>query len=183
MSTPTSIPDAIPQLEPNLPAETFIEQDFWIPVFWSLGIALILATVGILLWLRYRRKPQLPPPDARQEALRALGKLEEHLPPLRPCSLQISLILRTFLTGQTHDPALYETHEEFSLRMDSLSSVPPNCQSDTRQLLEELAELKYAPENNDEPLRAKQLVNQAAELINRVADAQQQQAAEPSLPS
>lgn len=174
--SPTHILTAIPELEQDIPAEQFMTQNFWIPVAWGIGIALLLAGAALLLWYRRRRRSLPTPPSQEEIALKALGELESQLPPMRECSLRLSLILRRFLAGQTQDPALYETHEEFSQRMDSLSSVPEECQYDTRYLLEGLADLKYAGAGLDDPPHARALIEQARSLITRITSAQQREA-------
>ena len=173
----TDILTAIPELEQDIPAEQFMMHNFWVPVAWGVGIALVLAAAALLLWYRRRRKHRPAPPSEEAIALKALGELEQQLPSMRECSLRLSLIIRRFLTGQTQDPALYETHEEFSQRMDTLSAVPEECQYDTRYLLEGLADLKYAGEGVDDPPRARALIEQARSLITRITSAQQKEAA------
>ena len=90
---------------------------------------------------------------------------------MRECSLRLSMILRSFLAGQTQDSALYETHEEFSQRIDSLASVPMSCQLETRDMLEMLAEFKYAGAMEHDPTRAHTLIEQARELVCRISKA------------
>ncbi len=168
---------AIPELEKDVPASQFMVSDFWIPVAWCVGIALLLAGVALWIWFRYRKKQVPLPPSPAEIALNELAQLESAPPSLRECSLRLSLCLRRFLTGQTHDPALFETHEEFSQRMDALSSIPKSCQNDTRRLLEELASLKYAGQQPHDPMLAHTLIGQARELVARITEAQQQEAA------
>lgn len=85
--------------------------------------------------------------------------------------------MRRFLTGQTQDPALFETHEEFSQRLDALSNIPKSCQNDTRRLLETLTEFKYAGEQEQDPIRALTFIEETRSLITRINEAQQQEAA------
>ncbi len=163
---------AIPELEPDIPAEAFSESTPWLTVGICAAIALVLIGLGLFIWWRrYRRK--LPPqPSPADIALEAIGKLEAEAPGLRAASLRLSLILRAFLSGQTQDPALYETHEEFSHRMDSLASVPASCQYETRCLLESLAEQKYAGELQEDASLTHRFMAQCRELVQRIAKAQ-----------
>lgn len=177
MNETPDVLNAIPKLEKDLPAETFMVEDFWIPVIWCVGIALLLAIAGLLIWRFYHKKPVSLPPSPMETAMAELSRLEEGLPSLRECSLRLSLVLRAFLTGQIQDPALFETHEEFSQRMDSLCNIPKACQLDTRRLLEELASLKYAGEWQENPSRARSLIGQVRELVIRIDDAQRKEAA------
>ncbi len=180
MNDPTPIVDSIPQLEPDIPAEAFAADNFLMLVIVGLASAALLTGLALLLWSAYRRKcaaSPLPSPEAI--ALTELARLEAELPPLRPCALQLSLILRRFLAGQAQDPALYETHEEFSLRIDSLASLPHNCQADMRDLLETLAEQKYtAAATQDNPQLARQLIERARDIVQRITTEQAKQAAE-----
>ena len=108
-----------------------------------------------------------------QKAQGELAELESDLPPLRQCSLQISLIIRRFLQGELRDPSLFETHEEFSRRVDSLSAVPEKCQRATRNLLEKLAELKYDDTSDDSSDSSRELLREAKDLLQNINDAQQ----------
>ncbi len=180
MDTPTSIPESIPQLAPDIPAEAFAADNALMIAIALLGAAILLASFGWLLWSTWRRRrAAAPPPSPEALALAALSRLEEERLPLRPFALRLSLILRTFLAGQTQDKALYETHEEFSHRLDSLASLPKSCQYDMRCLLETLAEMKYsAPSAADAPEEAASLVLRARELVQRVTADQARESAE-----
>ena len=127
---------AIPTLEQDIPADQFMVQNFWVPFAWACAVLIPLAALAA--WWIYRRRSRIAVPAATplQDALAALGELDADLPAMRECALRLSMILRSFLAGQTQDPALYETHEEFSQRMDSLANVPLVCQYETRELLE-----------------------------------------------
>lgn len=105
-----------------------------------------------------------------------MNELDAQLPPMRECSLRLSMILRTFLAGQAQDSALFETHEEFSQRMDSLSGVPQSCQLETRDLLDHLAEFKYAGAAEHDVTRAHGLIAQARDLVSRIDVAQKKEA-------
>lgn len=176
MNEPTDILHAIPQLEQEIPADHFMASNFWIPVAWGAGIALILAALALVLWLRCKKKKAIPPITPEEIALRKLRDLETNLPPLKECSLELSMVLRSFLTGKAQDPALYETHEEFSMRMDSLSGLPASCQSGIRLLLEELAAMKYKEHTQDDAAQARALIERTRTLISDIATALQQEA-------
>lgn len=167
---------AIPTLEQDIPADQFMVQEFWIPLLW--GCAIIVPLAVLTAWWFYRRNrlPAVPAITPLQEALEALAELENQLPPMRECALRLSMILRSYLAGKTQDPALYETHEEFSQRMDSLTNVPVSCQLETRDLLEHLAEFKYAGETEQDATRAHSLVETTRNLVGRIDAAQQQTA-------
>ncbi|MBR3902687.1 MAG: hypothetical protein IKJ29_03400 [Akkermansia sp.] len=166
---------AIPQLEQDIPADQFMVQSFWEPLAWVCAILIPLACLAA--WWLYRRNQKAAAPliTPVQEALRALDELDSQLPPMRECALRLSMILRSFLAGQTQDPALYETHEEFSQRMDSLAGVPVSCQLETRDLLEHLAEFKYAGETAHDVTRVHGLVERARQLVSSIDAAQLQE--------
>ena len=169
--------NAIPELEQDLPPDNFIVQNFWEPVIWCLGAGILLALLILWLVMRHRKRPLPPPPSPQELAFRSLDELAAELPPLRECSLRLSMVLRTFLTGQVQDPALFETHEEFSRRMDALSTVPTSCQYETRYLLERLADLKYAGTAEQAPQKARVLIEEARGVISNITRAQAQEAA------
>lgn len=175
----TSIVEAIPELDGEVSPSHFLQGDLWLSFLWGSVILIALVAVGVIWWIR--RSKRLAPPQLTplERALTSLRELETHLPPLRECSLQISLIVRQYLQGQVHDPALFETHEEFSQRMDSLATVPKECQHDTRYLLEKLADLKYAGLRDQDPVQARTLIEQARSLLNRIDQVRLQSALEP----
>ena len=169
---------AIPTLEQDIPADLFLVQEFWIPLAWACAVLIPLAALAA--WWLYARRNKRPVASISplQETLLALAELDQDLPPMRECALRLSMILRSFLAGQAQDPALYETHEEFSQRIDSLAHVPVVCQCATRDLLEQLAAFKYAGESAHDTTYAHLLVEQAKELVTRIDAVQQAQQAE-----
>jgi hypothetical protein len=165
---------AIPVLENDIPADQFLVQDFWVPLGWACAVLIPLAVLTAWWMFRRRKRTTVSGITPLQEALNELKELDAQLPPMRECSLRLSMILRSFLAGQTQDSALYETHEEFSQRIDSLASVPMSCQLETRDMLEMLAEFKYAGDSGRDATGAHQLVERARQLVCRIEQAQQQ---------
>ncbi len=180
MDNPPSILDSIPPLAPDIPTDAFATDNVLMAVIATLGGLVLLIGFALLLWNAYgKKRAAAPPPSPEAMALAALDKLEKEQLSLRPCSLQLSLILRTFLAGQAQDRALYETHEEFSHRIDSLASLPESSQYEMRCLLETLAEQKYtASHGNEDDALAGGLITRARELVQRVAADQAKEAAE-----
>ncbi len=178
MEPASHILDNIPELEPDIPATAFAADYVLMTAIAIIAALALLVSVGLLL--RSRRR-STPPPSPEAIALTELERLEKEALPLRPCALRVSLILRAFLTGQTQDPALYETHEEFSQRIDSLARLPESCQYDVRCLLETLAEQKYtATAGQDDPALAHSFITRARELVERVSSEQAKALAEDS---
>lgn len=169
---------AIPTLEKDIPAEQFMVQEFWEPLAWTCAVILPLAVLAAWWLYRRRNKKEAAAITPMQEALAALSELHEETPPMRECSLRLSLILRSYLAGQTQDSSLFETHEEFSQRMDSLSGVPKSCQQETRDLLDYLADFKYSGNTMKDDGLANRLIAQARELVCRINEAQAAEARE-----
>lgn len=172
-----SIVNAIPELDGEADPAQFIQSDMWLALAWIIPVLIALVAIGVIWWIRRSKKAEGPAPTPLEKALSALRTLEEQLPPIRECSLQVSLIVRQYLQGQVQDPALFETHEEFSQRLDSLATVPKECQYDTRYLLERLADLKYAGSQEQNPTQARTLIEQARALLNRIDEVRLQDAA------
>lgn len=171
LQEPHSIITAIPELENEPSADVFVQSSSFVILAVGVLLLVILVGVAVIWWVRRSRRAQQAPPSPLDTALAHLRDLEQQLPPLRECGLQVSLIIRRFLQGEVQDPALFETHEEFSRRLDSLASVPEVCRNDTRLLLERLADLKYAGISDQDPVQARALIEQAAALLRRIQEA------------
>ncbi len=180
MDTPTPILESIPPLAPDIPADAFAADNALMVAIAIIAGAVLMAGFAWLLWSAYgKKRPAAPPPSPEAVALAEISLLATERMALRPFSMRLSLILRTFLAGQTQDKALYETHEEFSLRLDSLSSLPESCQYDMRCLLEFLAEQKYSQSSTKEaPEEQARLLTQARELVQRITTEQAREAAQ-----
>ncbi|MDD6813702.1 MAG: hypothetical protein PUD60_04815 [Akkermansia muciniphila] len=166
---------SIPKLQQVPDAAAFAEPDYWLWGGVAAGVLLLLFAV---VWFlrRSRRAVVLPPlPSPAEQAVALLQALAVELPPLGACGVRVSLILRNFLAGETQDPALFETHEEFSRRLDSLSGVPESCRLTTLRLLDDLAALKYAPHQEDSPTKARHLIDEALVLVADIEAARREQ--------
>lgn len=176
--TPANILDAIPTLEPELPAEEFVTWE--LVIGGSLALLVLLAVLALVFFFisrAQRKRLNVPVVNPLDNALAALAELEEELPPLRPCALRLSLLLRAYLAGCAQDPALYETQEEFSQRMDSLAGVPAALRPELRELLDELAGYKYAAETQAEGSPCRALTERARNLLLRLDTARREEAA------
>lgn len=169
---------AIPELEGNVPPETFMASDFRVPIICGIVAALVLAWLGIRMLRRHKaKKQQTSVLTPQQQAERELDELAEQLPPLRECSLKLSMIIRRFLTAQVNDSAMYETHEEFCNRMDTLSTLPIACRYNTRFLLERLADMKYCGITQQNPQQVRVLIEETRGLITLITKSQEEEAA------
>ena len=66
----------------------------------------------------------------------------------------------------TGDPALYETHEEWVARHDSMEAFGEDLKQQTQSLFARLAEWKYAPDDlGDEPSA---MVDQSRHLLEAI---------------
>lgn len=176
-ATPQStLVDAIPQLDGNIPAAQFAGTSPWLIVGSVAGVLAVLA--GLLLWWYWRRKHRLLPaaPSPLAVCSAHLDELEEALPTMRECSIRLSFIIREFLAGQAQDTSLYETHEEFTQRIDSLTTLPAACRLETQTLLNTLAEYKYTGESEDNTTLERALIGQTRNLFHRIVDEQQKEA-------
>ena len=96
--------------------------------------------------------------------------LKQFLPHLKDLSLaevsaNVSLILRDYLAKTFKDQALYETHEEFLLRADSLQNIPRGARERLAPLLSELASAKYGPSRID-PAASKQIIDNSLRTLH-----------------
>lgn len=173
--TAPNILDAIPTLEADIPADSLAGIP---PLLWvaAIGAVLILAAVIVAFILRVRRTRTLTAPlSPLQLVMQELQTLEDELPALRACSLQLSLMLRRYLAGRTQDTALYETQEEFNQRMDALAGVPDAVRPATRELLDELAGYKYAGEQLNDSMLSHALIVRARELVQQLETAREEE--------
>ena len=176
-TTEPQLLQSIPTLDDAPTAEQMEQTQAWGMFLWISGGIILAIGCAVVIILR-RKKRELPPaPTPEETALRSIEALRTAPIGLRECCLELSMILRRYLSGSTQDPALYETHEEFSQRMDALSGIPAECQFNTRKLLESLAEYKYAGEQPNAPELAASLMQSATELISAIRDAQAKAAA------
>lgn len=133
--------------EPASP-EPLLPGDPAAPLWIGLVVALVLLAIasGLLIWRR--RHPRKPDPlalrrQAYQEATVALGKVAATT--ARAAAVQASLILRRYLAAALADPALYETHEEFIARSDSLKALVEPAREACQRGFASLAAIKYSP--------------------------------------
>ncbi len=173
------IAEEIPILDDPVTPEGYLSPEGLGSLEWTLIVAGAILLAGLIAWwLVMRKKPTDPPPTAAEKALAEISDLETYKPSLKECALKLSLILRRYISGNTADPALYETHQEFNLRVDSLSSLPSSLQDYTRQLLDYMAALKYEANTPQDDAIAQQIINDTKKLIGDI-----ERASEPDDPA
>lgn len=127
--------------------ERLLPRDAVQPLWLVLGVlaAVVLAVVLVRI---FRRPAARDPRAVRELAFREAdaGLAALSAPTARGAAVQASLILRTYLSLAANDPALFETHEEFIARSDSLKGLTAAAQAACREGFARLAALKYAPE-------------------------------------
>lgn len=114
---------------------------------WYLAAAVVVILVLIAAWLLRKKVKPIDPRSVRDaafaEAMAALtAATAEHA---RDAAVKSSLILRKYLAAAAGDPALYETHEEFVSRHDSLKALNAETRAAAEKGFGRLAALKYAP--------------------------------------
>lgn len=140
-----------------------------VPAYDFLPLWLLLAAVVFLVFLAWflsrRRKSVADLAALRREAYQRAKKALDTLtgPNAREAAVSSSLILRRFLADTVNDPSLFETHEEFISRQDSLKKLTPPARDAAAAAFTRLARLKYAPEiPSDDPAS---VVREARELL------------------
>lgn len=136
-------------MEPASPEALVPDSGLW---QWFIAAALIILLVLVLIILLRRKKPSTVDlatlrKAAFTEAMTALA--ETHTADSRDAAVRSSLILRKYLSTAAGDPALFETHEEFVSRHDSLQALTVEARAATEAGFTRLAALKYAPGTPD----------------------------------
>lgn len=138
----------IPDPSPLLPG-MYVPWYFWV----ILGFV-ALALLALILFLVFaRRKPSSNAviasayEDSRKQLEALLSAVADH--PLAHIATEASFAVRRYLAACLSEPALYETHEEFTLREDALNRLPAGSRDHLNPLLEQLATLKYSPSQSD----------------------------------
>jgi len=139
-------PKTLELLEPPSPETLLPDSSWWL---WLVPAAIgVLLGIGVLIYLR-KRKPVAAGIDKRREVAFAeavAGISAVVADDVREAVVLCSLILRKYLSVAADDPALYETHEEFVSRHDSLLALTAEARAATEAGFSRLAAMKYAPE-------------------------------------
>ncbi|RPJ34683.1 MAG: DUF4381 family protein [Verrucomicrobiaceae bacterium] len=121
---------------------------------WWLAAAIIAVIIIAAVLVFRKRKPAAADVGKLREAAfrEALAALAENGgDDVRGAAVQCSLVLRKYLAAAAADPALFETHEEFIARQDSLQSLTENARAAAASGFSRLAALKYGPQIPDTP--------------------------------
>lgn len=138
-------PHSFELMEPKHP-EALVPASQMEPWVWpvALGLVLILLAVWFIFFRKSGAGQDLH--ALRKQAYQTAASAFESLHPsyARDAAVQCSLILRRFLSIAAADPALFETHEEFVSRQDSLDRLTPEARVACASGFTRLASLKYA---------------------------------------
>jgi hypothetical protein len=133
-------------MEPVSPEALVPDLGLW-PWFAGAGVLALLIVVALVVF----RKRKTAGPDIqaiRKAAFAEATAAFENIHPenARESAVLSSLVLRKYLSAAADDPALFETHEEFVARRDSLLTLTPEARATAEEGFTRLAALKYAPE-------------------------------------
>lgn len=138
-------PDIFELKEPTSP-EALVPASLVEP--WMI-FTLVLLLLAVLAFFAFKKKrpPILDPSAARRtahrEAASALASIGDVIP--RQAAVQCSLILRRYLSVVANDPALFETHEEYVSRHESLKNFTEEARGSAALGFARLAAVKYSP--------------------------------------
>lgn len=169
---PTAIPEppAFPSLMETQSPDAYLHAGFWDTWgIWIMVAAILLAVaIAVILLIRKKGSAAPAPLSPAETAIRDITLLRETHPSLRQAAVEFSLILRKYLVGETKDPALYETQQEFNRRADALTALPSHLQAPTRDLLDRMAVLKYEPDTPENDTMVNELADSTVQLINDI---------------
>lgn len=138
---------------------------------WIMIIAFIIIIISVVLFMvrmanshSSLAKKLAPFEKAQKELLTLSGEQKD----AHETAIDTSFILRQAIVQETGDKALFETHEEFSARPDSLHTLPVLCREPLRLYLQRLARMKYIPKNQGD--NAQELIHEALGLIKKVEE-------------
>ncbi len=122
--------------------------DSWVEPWMLVAVGVLILLTVLYFILRKKKDAPSDPLAARKAAYKeALTSFEQiQADTSREAAVQSSLILRKYLSLAAQDPALFETHEEFISRRDSLGVLTDAARLATESSFARLAALKYARE-------------------------------------
>jgi len=156
-------PKNLELLEPASPETLLPDYAWW---HWLVPAAIVvLLVIGLLIYLR-KSKPAADGIGKRREVAFAeavAGISAVVADDVREAAVLCSLILRKYLSVAADDPALFETHEEFVSRHDSLLALTAEARAVAEVGFSRLAALKYAPVIPD--VEAAEVIAEARTLL------------------
>ncbi len=154
-----------PQLDPATSPDAYLNTALLAWWHWVLIVVAVAILIVLVVWLAKKFIKPVPPPTPAQVALKRIDTLMTSGKDLRQCATGLSLILRTYLTGTSEDPTLYETHQEFSMRANALMNLPIQEQLPVRNILQRMVQLKYEPNTPNDDSIAAGLAQETRDII------------------
>lgn len=138
-----------------------------VQAWWFIASGLALLILAVILFVLRRKKVFIDPHREKRDAYAAAKERLETMEQTgsRETAIIISLALRGYLACSMDDPALYETHEEFNGRHEGLKDLPEHIRLETSGFFNNLASIKYAPE--DMPIEGN-IRERALALLERI---------------
>ncbi len=142
----------------------------WELEWWWIALPAAFLILLILLgYLLLKKSKVYDPKRAKREAFQqALSELTELNVSLgKENVILVSLVMRKYLAKSMHEPALYETHEEFIGRHDAIKDLDAELKSDISNYFSELALIKYGPVEN-QVYDVDDLKHRSVKLLERI---------------
>ena len=153
----------IPDPTPHLPG---VAVPVWIWILLAIAVLGVALLILAIVLLRNKGGPPKSIEDVFKLCRENLEALRDGAAdtPMAEIATEASFAIRYYLAAVLGEPALYETHEEFSLRADSLDKLPSGSREHLNPLLEKLAECKYGPSTTDGD-QANSLIDECLEVL------------------
>ncbi len=143
--------------------------EIWADWYLWIIIPLVLLIALQIYRIKRNKKRRIAQPLSQKEiALNAIAALRAENPDLKQAAVDLSLILRRYLVGETNDPALFETQQEFNRRANALITLPESMQNPTHALLDRMAALKYEPNTTNSATAVQELADSTVTLIKDI---------------
>jgi hypothetical protein len=134
-------------MEPASPEALIPSYELW-PWLTAAAVLFTLLLILLCILLKKRKPTAINLMALRKAAFDDAKATLESITPTtcRETAIITSLILRKYLSTAANDPALFETHEEFISRHDSLQALTTESRAAAEAAFTRLASLKYAEE-------------------------------------
>ena len=163
------MPEESLQLQDPLPIHDLLPEPGWPWWAWTLlAVGVVLIMVVLALIIRSRKKQSASDTINPETAYRhACETIENALDASSADpAVTLSIAIRQYLADVSHDPSLYETHQEFIARHAALGDLPQPLREKTADLLTQLAEQKYNRDHS--PATHDDLARDARQLLDEI---------------
>jgi len=133
------------------------------------GLAVLLGLLAIYQVIQRKRRKVAAQKGNPREAAFTIAR--EELAEIdcktnREAAVRCSLILRKYLAQASNDPSLFETHEEFITRQDSLTALTDEAREACAVGFSKLAALKYAPQEATDESAPAAVIEETHQLLH-----------------